>query len=119
NEGYTAGSMSIEQTATILRVVCAEIRAQLVACRPDPSATYWDVLDVIDLDRHVTGAVATKSAGERNLIGASVRRLDLPAKLAGAPSFVHDLQLDGMLHGRVVRAPRLGARLVTCDDDAV
>jgi hypothetical protein len=45
-----------------------------------------------------------------------VPRLDLPAKLAGAPgAFLHDLRPEGMVHGRVVRPPSYGARLLEVD----
>jgi CO/xanthine dehydrogenase Mo-binding subunit len=39
------------------------------------------------------------------VVGKSVARLDLPAKIAGKPSYVHDMVLPGMLHARVVRPP--------------
>ena len=39
------------------------------------------------------------------MIGASTPRRDIPPKVSGTPIFVHDLDFDGMLHGRVVRPP--------------
>ena len=57
--------------------------------------------------------------------GGQSRRVDLPAKLSGGEAFVHDLRLDGMLHGRVVR-PHVrtlsgvgGAKVQHVDDSAV
>jgi CO/xanthine dehydrogenase Mo-binding subunit len=47
------------------------------------------------------------------LVGRSVKRLDLPGKIAGRPSYVHDMALPGMLYGRVVRPPRAFARLIS------
>jgi CO/xanthine dehydrogenase Mo-binding subunit len=47
------------------------------------------------------------------LVGRSVQRLDLPGKIAGRPSYVHDMALPGMLYGRVVRPPRAFARLIS------
>jgi CO/xanthine dehydrogenase Mo-binding subunit len=41
--------------------------------------------------------------------------LDLPAKLAGAPSFIQDLAPAGMLFGRVVRPESSGQRLIRTD----
>ena len=38
--------------------------------------------------------------------------MDLPDKLAPRPRFVHDMALDGMLYGRVVRPPSRGATLL-------
>jgi hypothetical protein len=51
-------------------------------------------------------------------IGKNVARLDLPAKVAG-PAFIHDLELPGMLHARVLRPPSEGARLESLDQSAV
>src|SRR5690606_15459708 len=43
--------------------------------------------------------------GERTsgVVGTSVPRVDLLAKLTGGRAYVHDVVLDGMLHGRVIR----------------
>src|SRR6218665_1765093 len=54
-------------------------------------------------------ATATKPVADYTLVGRSVPRVDIPAKVRGAPVFVHDLRLPGMLHGRVVRPPYAGA----------
>jgi CO/xanthine dehydrogenase Mo-binding subunit len=43
------------------------------------------------------------------------QRLDLPAKVLGQPSFVHDMELPGLLHGAVVQAPSPSARLLDVD----
>ncbi len=53
---------------------------------------------------------------ERHFVGASVARLDLPAKIAGRPSYVHDMTLPGMLHGRIVRSTRPFASLKSLED---
>ena len=52
------------------------------------------------------------------VIGRSLPRLDLPEKLVGAP-FLHDLAPEDVLHARVLRQPRWGARLVRFDEAAV
>jgi nicotinate dehydrogenase subunit B len=58
-------------------------------------------------------------------VGRSVPRVDLLAKVTGGDAFVHDLRLDGMLHGRVLR-PHLrtmngvgGATVRHVDDHAL
>ena len=35
-------------------------------------------------------------------------RVDLPAKATGELTYVHDVRVPGMLHGRVVRPPYAG-----------
>jgi CO/xanthine dehydrogenase Mo-binding subunit len=53
------------------------------------------------------------------LVGTSAPRVDLVGKFTGAPSFVQDVRLPGMLHGRVVRSRHPGARVLAVDDHAV
>ena len=56
-----------------------------------------------------------KAPAQRHLIGRDQPRVDIPAKLSGGPAYVHDLTLPGMLHGRVIRGPSEGTRLVGLD----
>jgi len=51
-------------------------------------------------------------------VGRPAQRLDLLAKVTGRAHFVHDLDLPGMVHGRAVRPPSYGARLVSADEAA-
>src|SRR6185295_2304240 len=53
-----------------------------------------------------------------SVVGRSVARRDLAAKLSGA-AYVHDMELPGMLHARVLRPPSLTARLEKFDAAAV
>ena len=55
-----------------------------------------------------------KAPTDYRIVGTSVPRVDIPAKLAGDAVFVHDVRVPGMLHGRVVRPPYAGVgRTVT------
>nr|TFG55474.1 MAG: hypothetical protein E4H34_00400 [Hyphomicrobiales bacterium] len=57
-----------------------------------------------------------KAAGDYRVIGQSVPRPDIPAKVAGTYEYVHNVRVPGMLHGRVVRPPALGASLVAVSE---
>jgi CO/xanthine dehydrogenase Mo-binding subunit len=140
NEGYTAGSLSVEVSGGSIRLVCAEVRALFLelaaaglACPAaeltvedgrirrsgaDTGLDYWSLADRIDLAREVRGNALTKRAAEFRVVGQSVPRRDLPEKIFGAP-FVHDLAPAGMLHARVLRQPWRGARLVSLDEAAI
>lgn len=52
------------------------------------------------------------------VIGQSLPRLDLPAKLRGAALFAYDARLPDLHYGAVARPPRLGARLVAAQAGA-
>ena len=52
-------------------------------------------------------------------IGTSNARVDLPGKIFGESAFIHDMQLDGMVHARVVRQPNRGATIGSIDENAI
>ena len=52
-------------------------------------------------------ATRAQAAALHTVIGATLPRLDIPAQGDRRAGFVHDLELPGMLHGRVVRPPEL------------
>ncbi|HET9652931.1 MAG TPA: molybdopterin cofactor-binding domain-containing protein [Usitatibacter sp.] len=135
-EGVTSGSLSVQDSGTALRYACAEARRiyleraaeQLGASRESLSVdageivagdgrrtSYWALADDRLLDREATGSVAPKSPGERRLIGHAFARLDIPDKVLGRPRFVHDLEMPGLLHGRVLRPASVDAKLVSLD----
>ncbi len=57
------------------------------------------------------GAPGTKSASAYTLVGKSPGppRIDIPAKVIGTYTYVHNIRIPGMLHGRVVRPRGQGA----------
>jgi nicotinate dehydrogenase subunit B len=133
DEGYTSGSMSIQYSGAALRVACAEARAiylgvaaarwklpadvltvqdGTIAASDGRTTSYWELADDRRLDRPATGLAEPKAAADYRIVGTSVPRVDLPDKLAPRPRFLHDMALDGMLYGRVVRPPSRGATLL-------
>jgi nicotinate dehydrogenase subunit B len=60
-----------------------------------------------------------KPAGEWRILGKPIARLDIPALATGQFEFVHNVRVPGMLHGRVVRPPEVGATLVSVDESSV
>jgi len=137
NEGQTAGSQSVENSGTALRLAGAEVRAILVELAAKKLGVHPDTLTVhdgvvvardgrmvsygqlaaeADLKREATAKVAPKPVGQHKLVGKPIERLDIPAKVTGGIAFVQDIRLPGMLHGRVVRPPRYGARLESFDE---
>jgi nicotinate dehydrogenase subunit B len=60
-----------------------------------------------------------KPASEWVVLGKPARRPDLPALVTGEFEFVHNTRLPGMLHGRVVRPPAVGATVMHVDESSV
>jgi len=140
DEGYTAGSQSMEQSGTAIRYAAAEARAILLdlaaqrlgvaadALRvadgtitaPDGrSTTYWAIAESNTLAREATARIAPKPPAQHSIVGTSLPRLDIPAKVTGQPIFVQDMRLPGMLFGRIARPPSYEAKLVSVEVDAV
>ncbi|MBV8185010.1 MAG: xanthine dehydrogenase family protein molybdopterin-binding subunit, partial [Hyphomicrobiales bacterium] len=53
------------------------------------------------------------------LVGKPLRRPDIPAKVTGTHLYVHNLRVDGMLHGRIIRPPAVDAKLVSIDESSI
>ncbi|MGO9047819.1 MAG: molybdopterin cofactor-binding domain-containing protein [Xanthobacteraceae bacterium] len=62
---------------------------------------------------------ATKDAKAFEIVGTSIPRVDIPDKVTGKFTYMHDLRVPGMLHGRVVRPPAIGAQLQSADAASV
>ena len=65
--------------------------------------------------RLVTGNAPIKDRADYQVVGQAAQRIDLVSKVCGGVSYVHDLELPGMLHARVIRPPSYHARLVKID----
>src|SRR4029078_4876394 len=65
------------------------------------------------------GLFGKEQVGTPKTIDANSARLDLPAKIFGQSVFIHDMQIDGMVHARVVRQPNHGATIGSVDDNAI
>jgi CO/xanthine dehydrogenase Mo-binding subunit len=142
DEGYTAGSMTIQMGGAQLRNAAAEARQALLERAAEYLGTPVEQLEIHEgvvcvqgaaerqvgygelqggrlFNRTVSGIAPVKRPAGYQVVGTSARRVDLAGKFTGAPSFVHDLRRPGMLHGRVVRSRADGARLLAIDASAV
>jgi CO/xanthine dehydrogenase Mo-binding subunit len=140
NEGYTAGSHTIADSGTALLHAAAQVRALVVQgaaaqwkvapgnlstragtiIAPDGRYMHYGLaLRGIDLHRAARAKSVLKDAGAYTVIGNSLPRVDIPAKLTGGASYVQDMRMARMVHARVVRPPAYGARLLSADIQAV
>ena len=63
--------------------------------------------------------VKEKDPKNYKLVGKPVARLDIPDKLTGKFTYMQDFRVPGMLHGRVVRPPAIGAKLESVDESLI
>ncbi|MGH6625407.1 MAG: molybdopterin cofactor-binding domain-containing protein [Burkholderiaceae bacterium] len=132
NQGPTIASASIQIHAVPLRQAAAQARALLVEraasrlgvpagqlvvnggvvhLRDDAGTrvSYGELLRGQRIELRLDGDVPLKPVAEYRVVGQAQPRVDIPAKAFGELSFVHDMRVPGMLHGRVVRPPYAGA----------
>lgn len=133
NQGPTIASASLQIHAAPLRLAAAQARAWLmqqaaarwslplaslrcaqghIHCVDDPDRAplaYGELVGpqpvVLSLDPNTP----LKDVAEHRVVGTPQPRVDIPAKAFGELTFVHDMRVEGMLHGRVVRPPYAGA----------
>ncbi len=140
NEGYSSGSNSTKDSGTAIQNAAAQARALLVAeaaKRFDVAAdsvrtedgsvvaqdgrrlTYGELVAGDMLHVQAQPISKLKDPATFKVIGQSVPRVDIPAKVTGGAAYVQDLRLPGMAHARVVRPPSYGAQLTDCETSAV
>jgi nicotinate dehydrogenase subunit B len=90
------------------------VRDGVVSVTGDParSVSYGDLIGGKRFDVQLSGKVEPKPPGRYTLVGKPVPRIDIPAKVVGAYPYLVDHKVPGMLHGRVIRPPEAGARLL-------
>jgi len=136
NEGYTAGSNSMHNSGVAIQNAAAQVRALLIAEAAKRLAVAADDLrtengGVIAQDGrrlsygelvaenmlHVQAQPVSdlKDPATFKVMGQSIPRVDIPAKVTGGAAYVQDLRMPGMAHARVVRPPSYGAQLTDCD----
>jgi nicotinate dehydrogenase subunit B len=136
NEGYTAGSHSMQDSGTAILNAAAQVRALLIAeaarrldlpaknLRTENGAVvapngqrlgYGDLVagDMLHVQAEVKSNL--KDPATYKVMGQPVPRVDIPAKVTGGAAYVQDMRLPGMVHARLVRPPSYGAQLTECD----
>lgn len=136
NEGYTAGSHTMADSGMALLHASAQVAALIAAgaasqwqlppaqvslARGQAVASdgrrmhYGAAIRGVNLHRMASRSSPLKAPRRYQVIGKDVPRLDIPAKVTGGAAYVQDMRPSGMVHARVVRPPRRGARLQQAD----
>jgi CO/xanthine dehydrogenase Mo-binding subunit len=136
NEGYTAGSHSMQDSGTALRNAAAQVREILITeaarrlrvpagqLRVESGAviapsgarlSYGDLVSATLLHAQAQPVSKLKEPGRFVVMDRPVPRVDIPAKVTGGAAYVQDIRLPDMLHARTVRPPSYGAILTAVD----
>jgi CO/xanthine dehydrogenase Mo-binding subunit len=141
DEWYTAGSLSIENGGSALKVamgfartLCIDIAAQQLqvpkesikiangifsSSASSQTISYAQIAPLlnIDVDIVMSEAIAnTHSQVQRSWVGQNIAREDLLPKLSGA-AFIHDFSLPNMHHARMIRAKHVQSSIIQVDID--
>ncbi len=81
--------------------------------------TYAQLIGGKSFALKVDDKVKTKDPSAFKLVGKSIARVDIPDKVMGKFTYMHDFRVPGMMHGRVVRPPAYGAKIESVDESSV
>ena len=139
DQGTTWGSLSIQVGGMQLRQAAAAARQALLA----EAAKKLGTSELTVADGVISGGgkkvgygeliggksfaltldpkqpVKEKAPAEYKIVGKPQPRVDIPDKVTGRFTYMQDFAVPGMLHGRVVRPPAIGATLQSVDDTAL
>jgi len=140
-QGPTWGSLSIQVGGVQIRQAAATARQALLqdaAKRLDvPAAdlvveqgtvrarsggkqvTYGELIGGKNFSLKLDKNAPLKDPATYKLVGQSVPRYDIPPKMTGQFTYIHDFKVPGMLYGCVVRPSAIGASLQSVDESSV
>jgi len=134
SQGVARGGMQIRQAAATARqallvraaqrlgqpVTDLEVADGVISPKGGgPGISYADLIGDQHLNLKVDQKAPLKDPTKFRIIGQPVPRPDVPAKVTGRHVFVHDFSLPGMVHGRVIRPPAVGATLLSVDESSI
>ena len=140
DQGNTWGSLTIQAGGVQIRQACATAREALLGqaaqklgvARGDltvadgvvsaqsggQKVSYAQLVGGRSFEMKVDAKAPLKPPAQYTIVGKSVERLDIPAKVTGKFTYMHDFKRPGMLHARVVRPAAMQATLTSFDDSA-
>ena len=90
-----------------------------VSSRSGKHVTYAELIGAKKFSLPLNKAAKRHSPREWTVLGKPVPALDHTALMTGTFEFVQHVRVPGMLHGRVVRPPQMGAKLLSVDEASV
>jgi nicotinate dehydrogenase subunit B len=141
DQGPTYGSLSIQNGGVQIRQAAATARSAILeeaarrlgvdkqeltvtngvvaAKSGGGTVTYADLVGGKQFALKVDAAAPTKDPKDFKFVGQPMARLDIPGKLTGQFTYMQDFRVPGMLHGRVIRPPAMGATLESVDEPSI
>jgi len=83
------------------------------------NVTYAELVGGKKLKLMTDRSAKRKHPSQWKVLGKAIGRPDMAAMATGQFEYVHNVRLVGMLHGRVVRPPTVGATVVSVDEESI
>jgi CO/xanthine dehydrogenase Mo-binding subunit len=109
------GAEQLQRTPAELTIVDGQVR-------PTNGGEGIDIGKLIGgrrLSLKVDPKAPLKDPTRYSLVGKPLLRPDVPEKCTGKHVYVQDYSMAGMLHGRVIRPPTIGAKLLSVDESSI
>jgi CO/xanthine dehydrogenase Mo-binding subunit len=81
--------------------------------------TYGELIGGKNFALKIDKQALLKDPANYKIVGQAIPRFDIPPKVSGQFTYIQDFKAPGMLQGRVVRPPAIGATLQSVDESPV
>jgi CO/xanthine dehydrogenase Mo-binding subunit len=132
--GIARGGMQLRRAAATARLALVELgakhfgtaRDELVAAdggvrrkSGGPGVGFAELIGTRKFDLKLDPKAPLKDPATYTLVGKPLPHPDVVAKCTGTQNYMSDISVPGMVHGRVVRTPAVGATLRSVDESSV
>jgi nicotinate dehydrogenase subunit B len=118
----TARQAILNLAAEQLKVPAAEVTLADGIVRSAPGGPSISISTLIGGKRlalQVDPKAPLKDTSRYTVVGKPILRPDVPGKCTAKHVYLQDLSVPGMLHGRVIRPPAIGAELISVDETSI
>ncbi|MCG7600215.1 molybdopterin-dependent oxidoreductase [Halomonas sp. McH1-25] len=142
DQGYTAGSATIQQGSDPMRRAAATARRLLIqraadtlgvtpdrlvteqgrihrVGEPTRSVSYGELIGDDQFTQRIDESPAFVDPQDYTLVGQSVPRVDIPPKVFGNFVYMQDVTRPGMWHARVIRPPTVGTTTIAATLESI
>ena len=141
DEGYTAGSGSISNSAMSVRYAAATARQKLLELASiklnapvedlifyngkvktktsNQSLNFAEILDGDQIDMEVTAPVPLKVNTEYRYVGKPIPRTEIEKMVRAEAYYIQDMRFPGMVHARVLRPKGYLSKLMKLDESGL
>lgn len=141
DEGYTAGSNSVPQSAMSVRFAAATARQKLLELasgklntsienlilyngkvktkKSNQSLNFIEILEGAQIDMEITTPVSVKVKSAYRYVGKPIPRKDIEKMVRAEEVYIQDLRFPGMVHARVLRPPNYQSKSIKIDSSGL